>query len=215
VAFEPGHLLWLHRATQLVDEPRFPDSRVTHERDHLPATADGAGETLPEDLELSLAADQRGETAIERSLQTGAGGATARDAIHGDRARTSLDLHGPERACVDIPLHESVSRLRDHDLSRPGGGLQTGREVGGVAHCRVVHPEVVTDRPDDHDAAVQALANLDRDATVPGQLLAVSSDGLADRDRCLHGADRMPLEGHGGAEERHEAVPINWLTVPS
>ena len=157
-------------------------------------------------LQLPLASDQRSQSALGAELEAGSRRSPAGHPIGDDRVGAPLDVHLPERLAPDIALRQALGGLGDHDGPGLGEGLHPSRQVGGVADRGVVHPEVITDPADDDQPAVETQAQADLDAALLLELLAVSIDRLADRQRRLDRARGMILEGHRGPEQGHQAV---------
>ena len=206
VAREPGQPLALERLAKFVEEARLPCPRLADDPHHLPVPRRRAREPVVKQLQLPLASDQRSQSALGAELEAGSRRSPAGHPIGDDRVGAPLDVHLPERLAPDIALRQALGGLGDHDGPGLGEGLHPSRQVGGVADRGVVHPEVITDPADDDQPAVETQAQADLDAALLLELLAVSIDRLADRQRRLDRARGMILEGHRGPEQGHQAV---------
>jgi hypothetical protein len=86
--------------------------------------------------------------------------------------------------------------------------------VGGLAHGRVVHPEVISDGADHDLAGVEPDSNIDGQAFDPAQTPGVLLDRVLHAQRRIAGADGMVLVRERGAEERHDPVPHHLVDGP-
>lgn len=118
--------------------------------------------------------------------------------LHGDAAE------GPG---LEVAVDEAVGGFGHDDLARLGDLLHPGGQVRRVADGRVVHPEVVADGADHHEAGIETDPHPEVHAALPPEPLAVVVEGALDLERRVHGALGVVLVGDGRAEERHEAVP--------
>ena len=82
----------------------------------------------------------------------------------------------------------------------------TRRQVGGLAHRRVVHVQAAVNRPHHHCPGIEPDADLHRHAMGALHLVAVAGHGLLHAQRRVAGAHGMIFMGNGRAEEGHNAI---------
>ena len=111
----------------------------------------------------------------------------------------------PQRARLNVTLHQSIGRLGDRDASGFARLLESRRHVRGIPDGGVVHPQVVADAPHDDDAGVEPLPNAEGDATA-NELCLIASQCVGDAQSRVHRPSRMVLVGDGRAEQRHDVV---------
>ena len=87
--------------------------------------------------------------------------------------------------------------------------------MGRLPDRRVVHVQIRPDGADDDLAGVEADADLDRHAVGAEDSLGVLLDGLLHPERRVAGAHGVVLVGERGAEEGHDPVAHDLVTVPS
>ena len=164
------------------------------------------GERGLEGLELSPAADERREPALDTGLQPRPAFACCLDGPRADGLRLAPHGQLTERAGVEVIGDEPVGGFADHDVSALGALLQARGDVGGVSDRGVVHPEVAADAADDDEPAIEALAHLERQGALALQFTAIVLEGALDAERGAHRPLRMVLVSDRRAEERHDAV---------
>jgi len=199
---------------QLPDQARLADPGLAHQRRHLAVAGFRPFERLVERFKLGLPPDEGSEPADRRRLQAGAGRPGADQFVHLDRLGDSLDRHRPEGPDLDIALSQP-QRLRGEQggpLSRDL--LHTRGQMDGLAHRRVVHPEVVIDGPDDHLAGVEADPKLDRQPVPSAGLLGVTVDRLLHSEGAVAGPDGVVFVGDRRAEEGHDPIAEDVVDGP-
>ena len=94
------------------------------------------------------------------------------------------------------------------DDHRPGLRqlLQPRRQVGGVAHRRVVHAQVVANLAHHHQPGVHADAHLHAQTALRLELAAEVLHGALHAQGGVYGPARAVFVGNGGAEQGHHAV---------
>ena len=75
-----------------------------------------------------------------------------------------------------------------------------------LAHCRVVHTQIATDRPHDHFTGVQADPNVDRDTLDPAHAVAVAPHRFLHPQRGVTGTNGVIFVRQRRTEQRHDAV---------
>jgi hypothetical protein len=106
---------------------------------------------------------------------------------------------------LHIILHEAVGFLADQDRTWLGGGLEARRDVGGVADCRRVHPQIAANRAEHNKTGVDANADLQFRPSALASGAAVDN-GFADCQRCQQCALRMILASYRRAEQCQKSV---------
>jgi len=190
---------------ELVEQARLADARIARHEDGLAA----AGQHLPEPVEqhakLALASHVGGQAALAADLDARARAARPEHLV---RLHRRVALHGEPAQInrVEESVHRARGRLGRHHAARLRRLLHPCGEVGGVAHRRVVHAQVVADAPDDHGARVEADAHGERQAALHAQRLGVLLDRALDAEGRVHRASRAVLVRYGRAEKRHDPV---------
>ena len=127
----PGQGVRLGRGgDELLHEPRLPDpGRPEHGDQTARTLGDGLVVRASQLLELMLATDQRCvELALERRLRD--------QPVQPPSVNCGclpLEIERPRRLDLDRATNECASRLRDQDLARLRGLLESSRDVDGVA----------------------------------------------------------------------------------
>ena len=99
-----------------------------------------------------------------------------------------------------------MNGLGDQDLARRRRLLEPRRDVGRVSDGGVVHTEIAADATDDHEPGVEPFSDIEGDATLPAQFVAIVRDRGADAHRREHRALRVVFVGDRRAEQGHDAV---------
>ena len=141
-----------------------------------------------------------------RPLQWRAAGSHADEAVHDDRVAPALDLNRPDALPAHVALDEAPRRLAREDHAWLGHLLEACGQVGGVADCRIVHSQVVTDRAHHDEAGVKAHPNRQGDLGPRGDSDRPVAECSGQAERRERGAARVVLVGERGAEEGHEAI---------
>ena len=111
----------------------------------------------------------------------------------------------PEVQDFEIVGDQLVGSLTDQYAAWPGILLQPRRQVRGVPHRGIVHPEVVPDPPDHHNPRVDPDPHLQVRALLSLEILAEVPQRPLDSQRRVDGptwtvlvGDRSPEEGDLG-----------------
>ena len=206
VALDPGGRL-SETPAELEQEPGLSDARVADHEHRLAAPRPRLRPRALEGRQRVVAADERRQAARGPRVEPRDPLAHLEQLVRGDGL--ALALHGDraERARLDVPAHEALRGLGQHDLAGSGELLHARRRVGRVADRGVVHSQVVADRPDDDEPGVEAHAHAEVDPARPLELVAVPGEDALHPERRVCRAPRVVLVGHGCAEEGHEPVP--------
>jgi hypothetical protein len=124
-----------------------------------------------------------------------------------------FDLKVSEVLPPEEPLAKMLGLPADHDLSWLCQAHEPGREVGRVAHGRVVHAEVSANGAHHHDAGVEAHPYTEFHTVRATDVLLKRLQALADPQRGAERSVGMVLVGDGGSEERHDAVTEKLIDV--
>src|SRR5262249_20293731 len=138
-------------------------ARLPDDTDGLPVSALDRGEQIEERLDLPVAADEVAEALRTEPVEWRQAWTHTEEPDHDDGLAPPLHLDGPDPLALDVALDEPPSRLAREDCPRLGQLLEAGGQVRGVADGRVIHPQVVADRADDHEPGVQPHADGQRD----------------------------------------------------
>src|SRR5581483_2942900 len=115
---------------ELAREAALADAGVAVDREERrPAVADGARERVLEQLELGLAADERGFHRRDRRSEVGG----AHDAARVDRRAEAAQLERAGGLELDPSADEARGARTDEDLARVGSLLQARGEVDGLS----------------------------------------------------------------------------------
>jgi hypothetical protein len=180
--------------------PGSPTSSATR-----PLTGAGALEGVEEQAEFALAADQRCEPAVGLDFQAGARLVGADHLPERDGLLLALQGHRAQRPRLEVALDEPMRPLGDGHAPRLADLLEPRRDVGGVAHGRVVHAQIAADGADYHQPGVDSLAGPEGDPA-RRELALVALERARDAQRRVHGPARVVLVGDGRAEQRHDPV---------
>jgi hypothetical protein len=187
-ALEHGRV-GLGQPAQLVRQPGLAQAGFPGQADQLALTVQNDLQRLPQLGQLTVPPGERAQL-----VAGGDGGGTGAQAGHAQRVdRALFDLNRRHLLEREVAAHQVGGLLAQQHRARLGRGLQPGRQDGGVPERGVVDPEVVTDRPDHDQAAV------DPD---PDIHLGPRGDAEGGQDR----APRVILVRDGRPEQRHEPV---------
>ena len=211
----------LDAVQELVQQPGFADPRIAHEqRDGALAGGSLAVES-DERPELLLAADQRRQAALPRHLQPGLAADLAAHGVGAYRLPLPLDLELAQILEDEKPGTELLRAPAHDDLARFGEAEEARRQVGRVAHRRVVHAQIPTDGADHDEARVDPHAHAELDPVQPahfvGQGLEPTLDRQGGAERPLGVIlvrDRRPEQGHHSVTEElvdHAFVAVHLV----
>ena len=142
-------------------------------------------------------------------------GETPADAERRDGLALALHVDPPEVLDVEQVGDESVRVLGDLHRAGLGGLLHPRGDVHGVAHRRVLVPQVRADLPDDDRTGVDPDADVEIEPPFGPQPLLERRDRGDDLEPRHHGALRVVLMRGRSAEEREDRVAHRRATVPS
>ena len=160
-----------------------------------PRPARAWSEHLSEVLDLRIAADEAREPPLRRRLEPRPRCPRARQLENLDRVREPLHRDGPERLHLDVPLSEAYAFGGEPDRPRGGELLHPGREMGGLAHRRVVHAQIAADRADNDLPRVEADPDLDLHPVRAARVVGVALEGLLHSQRRVARSHGMILVG--------------------
>ena len=124
-----------------------------------------------------------------------------------DGFRQPLHRDGSQGRDLHQPLHQPQGVGRQEDAPRGGELFHAGREMRRLAHGRVIHVQIIADRPHHDCAGVEAHAHLHGDAMGAARFLGIGPDGGLHGECRITGPDGMVFMRNGGAEQRHDAIP--------
>src|SRR5262249_19184050 len=175
---------------ELVEEPRLPDTGVSHDRDGASGAAECPRERLHERAELGLAPDEARQAARGAAFEPGPQRPDAEELIELDRFRYALDARGPERLEVEKPRREGVRPLADDDAARIGQALHALRESDRMADG---HHVGVSGAAHDDLPAVEPDADRETGSLLEPQPLGVAAGVGPHAERRLGGAPPLRL----------------------
>jgi hypothetical protein len=194
------------RVKELPKETRLAHARLPDHRDHLAVPPAGPVEGAPKLLQLHGAADEAREPPPRCGLEPSAGSAGPHELEYLDRLTEPLDRYRAERGDLDEALGQVQCVGGEPGAAGRRELLHPGRQVGGLAHGGVVHPEIAANRAHHDVARVETDADLHLHALRVAQLLRVAPHGVLHPEGGIAGTHRMILVRDGRAEERHDAV---------
>src|ERR1700723_586638 len=100
---------------ELVEQPRLADPCLSHRGDYLPTAGLGRSQRILHLCEFGFAADELGESAPRRRLQTRAQRAEARDLVDVYRLAHALDPRRSEGAKREVALAQLARILGRRD----------------------------------------------------------------------------------------------------
>ena len=194
------------RVDELPEQARLPHPGLAHHGDDLPQSPSCRVEGLAEMVQLLGAPHEAGEPPGRGRLKARARHRWSGQLEHVDRARHPLDRDRTDRNDLNEPLGELERLAGEPRRARSCELLHARGQVGGLAHRRVVHPQIASDGPHDHLAGVEADADLHLDSVIPTNLGRVLAHGLLHGERGVAGADGVVFVGEGRTKERHDAI---------
>ena len=84
--------------------------------------------------------------------------------------------------------------------------MQPCRQIGGVAHRRIVHAQVVANRAHHHEPGIQPDTHLQAQIALGLELAAEVLDGALHAKSRVHGPPRAVFMGNGSAKQGHDAI---------
>src|SRR4030095_7953883 len=204
---EPGRVLAApgQRPTDLEEQARLADAGITRDEDDLAAPRLRLTEALTENVQLTLPPHQWRQPPLAGGVETRAPAPWPHDLVSVNRC-AALHRLLAEVERLEEPADRPQRRFADQHAAGPGPLLHAGRDVRGVAHRGVVHPEVVPDATAHDRARVEPDPHPDRRTLAGLDLAAQIAHRALDSERRVDGATRAVLVGDGRAEERHDTV---------
>jgi hypothetical protein len=193
-------------APQLQEKARLAEARLTDHARHSPPSLLHLDEQLAEGRDLAVAAHEAAPgppigRAEHRRRRFRADEVKCRD-----RAGEPAELERAGGLERDLVLDESGGRLAEQDCAGRGRLLKPGREMRRVSDRRVVHAQVVADRPDHDESGIEPHPHAERHGLARLERQRPVGHGAGNSEGGERGAPGMVLVGDGRAEERHEAV---------
>ncbi len=183
-----------------MEQAGFPDPRLSDDEDGVRLARRRAREGILKEVELALPPDERGQAPVRVELETRAPLASRHHVPGGHRLGLALERERAEGLRLEVARDQAMRRLRGHHVAGARRLLHPGRDVGRVAHRRVIHPQVVTDAADHDEASVEALADAKRDPVGRPELVLIGIERLPDAERRMHGPPGVVLVRHRGTE---------------
>ena len=128
----------LHDGLELEEQPRFSDSRLSHDGDDLTGTCLSALSRALQHFLLLGASYKLGKAATGRPLQPRAQWSQAHYFVDIDRLADPLHMGWTERAQCEIALDEFPRAIADDGGSSIGERLQPRSKIYGVSYRRVL-----------------------------------------------------------------------------
>jgi hypothetical protein len=148
------------RVDALIDQTRFPHPGLAHERHHLPMAGRRPRQGLAQGRQLGVAACKAGQPAGRRGLEA-VPQRTRPDQVKDLHRRCQpLDRDRSQRVDSHEAFHQAQRRRGQTDGPRGRELLHACCQVGRFANSRVVHVQVVANRPHDDLPGVEANADL-------------------------------------------------------
>ena len=113
----------------LPDQPRLADARLADQRRDLPVTGPARSSARVERGHLGIPADEAGQTPRGRHLEARPGVPAPSSSNDLDRLGQPLDRDRPERADLDVPLHQ-------RERARPSAGRVPARASCSIREAR-------------------------------------------------------------------------------
>ena len=205
----PGHLVEgafpLHLLPHLGDQPGLAQPRLTHHRRDATLPLEHALEGLAQPRQFAGTADHRRVEPLDAPDRGGAG-QRAGNPEGLDGLGPTLDVDRTERLELEQTRDETPGGLGDLHRTRGGGLLHPGRNVDGVAHRRVLDPQVGSDCADDHQAGVDAHPDVEVDTPASSDLFPIRRYRRQDLETGPHGPFRVVLVGDRRSEEGQDGV---------
>ncbi|MCY1266955.1 hypothetical protein D9M70_153810 [compost metagenome] len=190
-----------------MEQPRLADPGLPHHRDDLPVSGGGLVQRQVQRLQFGCAAHEAGQAAVRCHLQARAQCPQTKHFIDRERLGDAFELGLSQRLELEVPLRELVGGFAHENGRGRGHRLHPRSNVDRVPHRVIVGVQVVlADRAHDYLARVDAHPDLQRDALLQPQLVAVPVHCLLHAQRRVQRALGMVLMGDGRAEQREDAV---------
>ena len=173
-----------------------------------------AKDRLPKLLQGRLPPDEAGEAARGGGVQSGPQWSGPGHLVHLDWCLQALHRHRAERLDRDIALGEAERVGGQPDTPRRRELLHAAGQVRRLANCRVIHPQVTADRPDDDFTGIQSDPDLRLDAVSAAHLLAIPVDRQLHVEGGVTGAHRVVFVGQRSPEKGHDPVAHHLVHRP-
>ena len=223
-----GRRLTVRDRAGLEDEPAvdagrvgdFPDqARLAHagfpdHRHHLPMAAAGAAQRLAELVQLARAPHEAGQAARRRRVQPRAQGPGPPQLVDRDRLLQPLHRHRPQGVDLDVALHQPQGLAGQQGGPWSGELFHARRQMRRLPHRRVVHVQIIADRPHDHLTGVQPDPDLHIEPLALAQLLGIAADGVLHAQGGIAGAHGMIFMGQRRPKQGHDAVAHHLIDRP-
>ena len=188
------------RPDQLPEEARLPHARRADHRDDLTASSPRRLERGSKRLHLGAPPDELREPALRRRLQSGARDADSGQIVNLEGRPQALDGNRAERSDLEVAFDQPERARGDPGASRRGELLHPRGQVDRLPHRRVIHVQIVVNRPHHDLSGVESDSRLHFEAVGAAQILAVPANGVLHVERRVARAHRMVLVRHGRAE---------------
>jgi hypothetical protein len=192
---------------ELEDQTRLADPWFAHRRYDLAMTAFCQLQRPLHLLQLGLASDEPGQTALRRDLQSRPQRPQPGYLDHVNRLAHPLDSGRPQRFEVEVPFTQLSGLLGDGDRTGRRQRLHPCRQAGRVPDRRILVMRVTgLDRSHHHFAGVDPNPRLHGKISSLTQFYRVAAQLLLHPQRCVERALGMILMGDGRAEQGEDAV---------
>src|SRR5262249_20939645 len=139
--------------------------------------------------EFLIATNQRRQAALSRHLQPGLAADLAAHGVGAYWLPLALDLKIAQILKDKKPCTQLLDAPANDDLARFGEAEEARRQVGRVAHCRVVHAQIPTDGADHDEARVDPHAHAELDPVPLSHFVSQTLEPTLDRQ----GGTERPL----------------------
>jgi hypothetical protein len=198
----------------LIDQTGFPDPGFPDHRHHLAVTCSGTLQGLAKSREFRLPADKTRQSSRHPGLESPPERTRADQLKDLYWFRQPLHRDGSQGRDLHQPLHQPEGVGRQEDAPSGGELFHAGREMRCLAHGRVIHVQIIADRPHHDCAGVETDAHLHGDAMGAARFVGIGPDrGLHGEGR-IAGPEGMVLMRNRGAEQRHNAIPHDLVDRP-
>ena len=172
---------------------------------HLPPPGLDLTEPLTQRGQFPLPAHQGRQTALHRHVKARAA-TTGPEYLKGTHWGTSLHRHLPQVTRLEEARDVLLRRRADHHAPRLRHLLEPRGQVGGIAHRRVVHAQVITDLAHHDQARVDANAHLQAEPALGLERLGHVTDSTLNAQSGVHGPAWTIFVGERRAEQGHHPV---------
>jgi hypothetical protein len=197
--------LGLARPAQFRNQPRLAEAGLAEQRDDRTLALPQSGEPGGQHVDLAVAPDQRrresGEPAQIARDRLGSGDF---EGLH--RRLLAFDLERSARNEVEQRVDESVRVRADENRPQPGRRLHPRRDVGRVAHCRVLGLDLVADEGEHRRAGVDTHAHLEVEAIALSDVRGVVHGRRLDIETRANRPFSVVLVRDGRTEQRKHSV---------